>query len=126
MTHVPREYFTEVIDVMYQNAGYVLAKHVTHKTGSVPILGNTGIEEVDGCKWELFKVYFEANDRYYGMPMEGLGLFDCMIMKSDTRQFTETEAEKFSKPKQMVMIGSHSGNESYRFTLDIKIYEDRL
>lgn len=82
-----------------ENKGDVLAckaYHLMFPEGRESIC-NTGIKEVDGKHWEIFWVSKETEKAYYGMPLEGLGLIDCMILKEDTREFLPEEIETLEK-----------------------------
>lgn len=81
------------------NRGDILAckyYHLTAPDGEDAIC-NSGIKNVDGKEWEIFWVSKETEDAYYGMPAEGLGLVDCMILKEDTRDFLPEEIETLTK-----------------------------
>lgn len=81
------------------NKGDVLASkfyHPTYPDGGKTI-SNIGIKNVDNKEWEMFWISKETKDAYYGMPAEGLGLMDCMILKSDTREFLSEEIEELEK-----------------------------
>ena len=104
-----------------KNSGAILACWCYHKMfpDGRDACSNNGIEEVDGKKWEIFNVYSETEEAYYGTPLEGLGLFDCMLLKSDTRPFTDRELD-FWSDQQMGMYGSYSGKLSYGFKVSLK------
>lgn len=105
------------------NSGDILASVYYHKSfrdgEAVEAICNDGIEEIDGKQWEIFFVHKETKDAFYGVPLEGLGLMDCMIMKSDTRPFTEKELKKWAK-RTGHMVGSHSGKVSYSFDMSVE------
>lgn len=82
-----------------ENKGDVLAcryYHIMYPEG-VDSICNSGIEEVDNKQWEIFWVNKETKDAYYGIPAEGLGLMNCMILKEDTRDFLPEEIEALTK-----------------------------
>lgn len=97
--------------------GYVLCSkcfHTTNENGDYNIIPNDGIKG----DYEIFRVDKETDDCYYGMPLEGLGLFDCMLPKEFCRPFEEDEL-KFWQNKKMGMYGSHSGDLSYTYKISI-------
>lgn len=82
-----------------ENKGDALAckyYHLTALDGEDAIC-NSGIKNVDDKEWEIFWVSKETEDAYYGIPAEGLGLVDCMILKEDTRNFLPEEIEELEK-----------------------------
>lgn len=82
-----------------ENKGDVLAckaYHLMFPEGRESIC-NEGIKEVDGKQWEIFWISKETEKAYYGMPAEGLGLMNCMILKKDTREFLSEEIENLEK-----------------------------
>ena len=86
-------------DNYIENKGDVLAckfYHTMSPDGSKAI-SNIGIKNVDDKEWEIFWVSKETENAYYGTPAEGLGLIDCMILKSDTRTFLPEEIEELEK-----------------------------
>lgn len=96
--------------------GDILCKKFYHKMYPEGTDGvkNKGIVDVDGYEWEIFHVSKITSDRVWGMPMEGIGLINCMIMKEDTREFLPEELEQLSE-FNMCMVGSHTGNVSQRW-----------
>lgn len=86
-------------DNYIENKGDVLAckfYHAMSPDGSKAI-SNIGIKNVDDKEWEIFWINKETESAYYGTPAEGLGLIDCMILKSDTRAFLPEEIEELEK-----------------------------
>jgi hypothetical protein len=69
-----------------------------------------------GKRWELATVSEESDEFYWGMFVEGLGFFEVMFPKVNTRPLTEKE-KKFWSGRRMGMFGSHSGNLSYTFDM---------
>ena len=95
--------------------GYVLCKQYTHSfMGTMEAIPNRGIK--DG--YEKLHVDKETDKYFYGMPVEGMGLVDCMILKSDCRPFTDEELEAWKKVK-MGMYGSHSGKLDYTYDISV-------
>lgn len=81
------------------NSGDILAckyYHIMTPDGEDAIC-NIGIKNVDNKEWEIFWISKETENAYYGTPAEGLGLMDCMILKSDTREFLPEEIEELEK-----------------------------
>ena len=82
-----------------KNTGDILAckyYHLLFPDGNEAI-GSPGIKEIDNKEWEIFWVSKETENAYYGSPAEGLGLADCMILKTDTRAFLPEEIEEFKR-----------------------------
>lgn len=81
-----------------QNYGDVLACRYYHKIhpSGVDAIGDCGSDPADGKNWDIFHVHYETKDSYYGIPMLGMGLCDCMILKSDTRLFSEVEKREYN------------------------------
>ena len=98
-----------------ENKGQVLTSKYYHNIfpEGVDSITNSKIKKVEGKDWEIFNVSYETKDAYYGMPMEGLGLMNCMILKKDTRSFLE---EELTALNDMVigMYGSHTGKDTGR------------
>lgn len=95
--------------------GYVLCSKYSHKIGAWKVIPN---ENIKG-NYEIFIVDKETEDCYYGMPLEGLGLINCMLPKKYCRPFDDEELQAWSK-RRMGIYGSHSGNLSYTFEVEIK------
>lgn len=77
--------------------------------------GHCGSEKVDNKNWDVFHVHYETKDAYYGIPMLGLGLMDCMVLKTDTRPFTDNELDY-----HVGMFGSHSRKCIQRYNIEIE------
>ena len=95
--------------------GYVLCSKYSHKLGNFKAIANSDIEG----DWEIMRVSKETNEAFYGMPVEGLGLVDCMILKKDCRAFKEQELKAW-RERKMGMFGSHSGKLSYCYKIEVK------
>lgn len=81
------------------NEGYILANkfyHTVFPKGNKCICNN-GIKNIDNKDWEMFYVTEEAKDFYYCNIVEGVGLINCMVLKSDTRKFLPEEIENIQK-----------------------------
>lgn len=92
--------------IFIKNSGDILACRYYHSFAypdGVDAIGDCGAKKVDGKNWDVFHVHYETEDAYYGVPMLGFGLIDCMILKSDTRPFLENELEY-----NVGMFGSHT------------------
>lgn len=96
--------------------GYILVKKYYHKSmGECEAIPNSHIKG----DYEIIHVDKETKDAFYGMPLEGLGLVDCMCLKSDCRSFTDKEWEYWGEEHSFGMYGSHSGNLSYTFKVKL-------
>ena len=92
--------------------GCVLTKRYFHKCdGEIEAIPNSHIEG----EYEIIQVYKETDDAYYGMPLEGMGLADCMCLKEDCRPFTKKEQKYWGRSHVFGMYGSNSGNLSYTY-----------
>lgn len=106
-----------------ENKGDVLAckyYHIIHADG-IDAIGDCGAEEIDGKQWDVFHVQYETKDAYYGTPMLGLCLVECMILKSDTRPFLETELQY-----NVGMCGSHTGKHIASWNVNIVPIKNKL
>ena len=99
--------------------GYVLVNKYYHKAfkGPVNAVANDNIEG----DWEIIHISKETNNAFYGMPLEGLGLLDCMCLKTDCRPFNEKELKYWNGPHTFGMYGSHTGNLSYEMDYELEI-----
>lgn len=82
-----------------ENKGDILAckyYHLLFPDGNEAI-GSPGIKEINNKEWEIFWVSKETENAYYGSPAEGLGLVNCMILKTDTRAFLPEEIVELEK-----------------------------
>ena len=117
MIYIPLQK-TEAIE----NHGQILACNYSHTVfpNGIAAISNSGIEPINGRDWEIFNVTHETKDAYYGMPMEGMGLMNCRILKSDTRPFTENELAVLSG-KTIGIYGSHTdkfSGQSYAISIN--------
>lgn len=95
-THI--EYVNKEDKEYVQNYGDVLAckyYHIMYPNG-IESIGDCESEAVDGKNWDVFHIHYETKDSYYGIPMLGMCLCDCMILKSDTRPFSEGEKKEYN------------------------------
>lgn len=92
------KYINKEDEVHIRNHGDVLACRYYHKMypNGVDAIGDCGSDNVAGKNWDIFHIHYETKDAYYGIPMLGMGLCDCMILKSDTRPFTEGEKREYN------------------------------
>ena len=100
--------------LVVENKGVILCSQYTHllwPDGCDAIHHNDKFEMVDGKEWEVFNVSHEVEDGYYGIPLLGLGIFNCFIRKEDTRKFLPKEIEILNKQK-FGIYGSHTGKDS--------------
>lgn len=72
--------------------GYVLCSQYNHCGYMHNAIPNDGVEG----DYELMYVNKASDDYYYGMPVEGLGMINCMIRKVDCRPFTDNELKKLN------------------------------
>ena len=103
-----------------ENKGDILAckyYHLLFPDGNEAI-GSPGIKEIDNKGWEIFWVSKETENAYYGSPAEGLGLADCMILKTDTRAFLPEEIEELEKHTYGL---TGLLNEEVKYTYPVKI-----
>lgn len=106
-----------------KNHGDILAckyYHNMYPNGSYAI-GDCESNKVNGKEWDIFHVHYETEDAYYGIPMLGMGLMNCMIMKSDTRGFLEDELEY-----SVDMYGSHSSKFARGWNIEIDPVVNKL
>ena len=100
-----------------KNIGDILACKYYHSfayPNGINAIGDCGSEKVDSKSWDIFHVHYETEDAYYGVPMLGMGLMDCMILKSDTRPFLSNELEH-----NIGLFGIHT--DTFRRGYNIKI-----
>ncbi len=95
--------------------GYVLCSKYYHKIGEFNAIRNNDIEG----DWEIMKIDKETKEAFYGMPVEGLGLVNCMILKEDCRAFKEQELNAWQN-RIMGIFGSHSDKLSYCYKIEVK------
>jgi len=101
-----------------ENEGDILCCEYSHclRPQGWKAITNKGIKKVNKKPWEIFHVSHETPDAYYGSPMEGLGLINCYILKSNCRNFLPEEI--MSIP--MGMEGCHTGRDSgHRWIVNI-------
>lgn len=96
----------------------------SHKSiGFMEPIHSDDLEHVDGLDWELFHASLEGTidgvDYLWGMYVEGIGAFNIQVVKSHTRDLTDTERAAWSK-KPLGMYGSHFGNLSYTLPSGVK------
>lgn len=99
------------------NIGDVMACRYYHSFAypdGIDALGDCGSEDADGKHWDIFHIHTETKDAYYGTPMLGMGLANCMILKVDTRPFLESELHH-----AVGMFGSHTRKMSKAWTVNI-------
>lgn len=75
--------------------GNILACRYYHPLypNGIHAIGDCKSDDVLNKKWDVFFVDYETKEAYYGRPMLGIGLMNCMILKSDTRPFLEHETQ---------------------------------
>ena len=100
-----------------KNDGDVLACKYYHGfayPNGTEAIGDCGSEKVKDKDWDVFHVHYETKEAYYGTPMLGMGLMDCMILKTDTRPFLSEELNY-----NVGMFGSHTGKFINRHNIKI-------
>ena len=100
-----------------ENKGDILVCKYYHKfayPNGTNAIGDCGSEKVDSKSWDIFHVHYESEIAYYGTPMLGIGLIECMILKSDTRPFLSNELEH-----NVGLFGIHT--DTFRRGYNIKI-----
>ena len=106
-------------DIDYiENNGDVLACRYYHKfiyADGVDAIGDCCSKKIDNKDWDVFHVHYETKDAYYGIPMLGMGLVDCMILKTDTRPFLKSEFNY-----KVGMVGSDTGKISSQYSIQIE------
>jgi hypothetical protein len=108
-----------------KNNGDILACRYYHGFAypeGTDAIGDCGSKKVDGKEWDVFHVHYETKEAYYGVPMLGMGLIDCMILKSDTRPFLEEETTHY----KLGMFGSHTQNFISKFNITIEPIVNKL
>ena len=107
-----------------KNHGDVLACRFFHPLypNGKKAYGDCGAVRVNGKDWDIFHVHYETKDAYYGIPMLGLGLVDCMILKSDTRPFLPKELKRH----RLGMSGIFSEEYTEIWDIDIKPIVNKL
>ena len=96
--------------------GWVLCKKYTHSfVGELKAIPNKNIEG----DYEILVINKETDDAFYGIPLEGMGLINCMALKSDCRPFTEEEWKYWMRERAFGMFGSNSGNLSYEYKINL-------
>jgi hypothetical protein len=110
------EYIKREETKFVENKGDVLACRYFHALypNGIEAIGDCEAKEIDSKPWDVFHIYYETKDAYYGTPMLGLGLCDCMILKSDTRPFLENEMNY-----NVGMYGSHTGKYEISWNVNI-------
>lgn len=107
-----------------KNNGDILACKYYHEfiyPDGVDAIGDCGSKDVDNKKWDVFHIQYETKDAYYGVPMLGIGLIDCMILKTDTRPFLEDEFNY-----KVGMFGSYTGKLNDRYNIQIEPVVNKL
>lgn len=101
-----------------KNDGDVLACKFYHGfiyPNGTDAIGDCGSEKIENKNWDVFHVHYETKEAYYGVPMLGMGLINCMILKTDTRPFLENEFNY-----NVGMFGSHTGKFIEKYNIRIK------
>lgn len=107
-----------------KNTGDVLACRYYHGFAypdGTDAIGDCGSKKVDNKEWDIFHIQYETPNAYYGVPMLGMGLIDCMILKKDTRPFLKNEFNY-----NLGMFGSHTGKFIKKFNIEIEPIVSKL
>ena len=99
--------------------GFVLVSKYYHKAFKEPLeaIANKNIEG----DWEIIHISKETEDAFYGMPLEGIGLMDCMCLKTDCRPFNQKELDFWNGSHNFSMYRSVSEDLSYTVEYNIEI-----
>lgn len=91
-------YIPKESKVYIENFGDVLTCYYYHAQypNGIKAIGDCGAKRIDNKDWDIFHIHYETEDAYYGIPMLGIGLIDCMILKSDTRLFLSEEIHQYN------------------------------
>ena len=103
-----------------ENNGHILTSyyyHTVYPEGKETV-SNKYIKRINNKEWEIFTVYRENKQAYYGIPLEGFGLLDCMILKENTRPFTKQELKNLTEVN-IGMFGSYSGKLNCTYKIKI-------
>ena len=110
-------------DIITDNDGVVLCCKYYHKLfpeGLDSISPSDAIKNVNNKQWEVFYVEHETKDAYYGKPILGLGLIDCLILKKDTRKMSTSEFD-YVNGRTIGIYGSHTDKDTgRRYKVDVK------
>lgn len=91
---------------------------VVHKLMNWTAHHSNNLDHIDGKDWEIFNVThrgFHHNKQYvWGMFLEGIGAFNVMVPIENVRNLLDGERQYWNG-RPMVMVGSHTGKESYGF-----------
>lgn len=91
-----------------------------HKIMHHSVIHSNGLEKIDGKDWEMFCAHFtlevEGKTYFYGMFVEGLGMFNVMLPAEQVRELTQDERKHWSG-RGMSMVGSHTGKVGYTFAM---------
>ena len=107
-----------------KNDGDILACRYYHKfvyPNGTDAIGDCGAKKINNKNWDVFYINYETKDAYYGVPMLGLGLMDCMILKTDTRSFLKNEFNY-----KVGIVGSYTGKLSNKYNIEIKPIINKL
>lgn len=107
-----------------ENKGDILACKYYHGfmyPEGTEAVGDCGTEKVNNKDWDVFHVNYETKEAYYGVPMLGIGLMDCMILKTDTRTFLDDELNY-----NLSMSGSFTGKIINKYNVQIEPIINKL
>lgn len=118
------EYINKEEKDYIKNNGDILACKYYHKfiyPNGTEAIGDCDSKKVDNKNWDVFHIEYETKDAYYGRPMLGLGLEECMILKTDTRPFLEGEFNY-----KVGLFGSHTGKSINKYDIEIEPIVNKL
>lgn len=116
---LPRNRFECIPGVEKHAQHYAVRTESQHKMMQLTPIHSKHLEKVDDHDWELFSAAYrgtvDGREYIWGMYVEGLGMFNVMVPVDFIRELLPAEREAWSK-QGMVMVGSHTGKESYGFS----------
>lgn len=118
------KYVDKEISYYEENQGDVLACRYYHSfvaPDGIDAIGDCGTKKIDNKDWDIFHIQYETEDAYYGTPMLGIGLINCMILKKDTRKFLQEELTDYN----VELVGSNTGKFVRNFNIKIEPIVDK-
>lgn len=101
---------------------FMLVKEgASHKSMAFYTISHSNdIEKIDDHSWQIYRASLtgvvDGRRYFWGMFVEGLGMFHMMVAEENMRDLTSVEKRAWSK-RGLAMVGSHSGEHSYSFNL---------
>lgn len=113
---LPQNKFECIPGVEKHQQHYAVRTEAQHKMMQMTPYHSKHLEKIDGHDWELFgtshRGFVDGREYVWGMFVEGLGMFNVMVPVDYIRELLPAERDAWSK-QGMVMVGSHTGKESY-------------